>query len=434
MDKHRTYGTGGNARRRQRPINSWRIFLRYVYTLSLCPMVVGAQAQIVPYVAAQTEYDSNVLDLPSPAQALLDTGSSRRDDFVQRFLGGVNANYQINQQNLHGAVEGRRFDYLHFSQLDHYEYLVDGGLDWALSDDLDGAVDIRQERSMTPFAALSAPQLELQLDRAAGARVNLMVTPEWLVQGGIKNHELDSPIPGVAGFGSSENSVYLAVRYLNIEPFSAGLYGQYLRGNYLGIAGPHDYNQATLDLTSTYVISGLSNVKAEFGYTERNDQTIGSGSISGYNGSLSYMRKLSEKTAVNLQLFRTINSGIAGSGSSSGAVAGAGALAGTGAVVGSGFSVGANWLPTLKITVSANYSLTDSKYESGGATGSVNSNLREVDQLSTLKLTYQALQWLRVSPFASYEDRQANIAIDGFNAAIFGIDVRISLGDAANVK
>ena len=380
-------------------------------------MMALAQAQFVPYVAAQAEHDSNVFDISSAGQALLEYGDTRRDDTVLRYLGGANARYQIGQQTLHATLEGRRFDYLHFSQLNHYEYLLDGGLDWTLSKVLDGAVDFRQERSMTPFSALSAPQLELQTDRSIGARFNLAVTPDWLLLSGIKNHELDAPVQGTPGFGLRENSNHLDLSYLNLKPFSACVYAEYLRGNYVGIIGPDQYNQATLALTATYVISGLSNVSANFGYSERKDQTVGPGYMPGYTGSLSYIGKLTEKTRVHLQLFRVISSSAdgsntvaganvsTGSGTSGSSGGSTGAVVGTGAVVASGFNTSVNWQATFKIAVDADYSLTDSTFEGQGVTGDVESKRKDQDQVATLRISYRPVQWLRIVPFFSYEDR-----------------------------
>ena len=382
------------------------------------PLATYAQLHITPYVATQAEYDSNVFDLSSPGQAVIENGEAKRDDAVLRNMAGVIGSYQIGQQKLNGTVEGRRFNYEHFTQLDHDEYLLDGGLKWALSGELDGAANFRQERSMESFADRNTSQLALQLDRAAGAGINFMLTPEWLLQSGVKTHQLDAPIQGAPSFELSENSANAAANYVGFHAVSAGIYAEYLRGQYKSVPGADTFDQATLDLTSTYSVSGLSDINVKLGYSQRKDQTGDTGSVSGYTGSLSYTRKLTGKTAAKVELFRRISSYTAGADS----------------VFETGGSAGLNWQATYKIMASLDYALTNSAYQGVGQLGSINSNRRDQYQLTTLKVTYQAMQWLWVEPFASYENRHSNIEIDGYNAAIIGADVRISFGDTVSVK
>ena len=400
------------------PLGPGLIRLRYAAIVCIWPMVVYGEFHITPYVASQAEYNSNVFDLSSTGQALIENGETKRDDVVLRNLAGVTGSYRIGQQTLHGTVEGRRFDYEHFTLLDHNEYLLDGGLNWALNNEVDGAIDFRQERSMASFADRNTSQLAMERDRAAGARINMMLTPEWLLQSGIRTHELDSPVQGSPSFELSENSINAAANYVGVQALSAGLYVEYLRGQYKSVPGADQFNQATLDLTSTYSISGLSDINAKIGYSQRKDQQGSSSSASGYTGSLSYTRKLTGKTAVKVQLFRRISSYTAGADS----------------VVEAGGSAGFNWQPTYKIMVSADYALTNSNFQGLSAQGANDSGRRDQYQITTLKVTYHALQWLWVEPFASYENRHSNIEIDGYNAAIAGIDVRIGLGAPGSAR
>ena len=382
------------------------------------PSSARAEVHITPYASTQAEYNSNVFDISSAGQGVVENGESKRDDTVLRNLVGATATYQVGLQKLHGTVEGRRLNYEHFSRLDHDEYLLEGGAKWALSNELDGAIDFRQERRMASFADRNSSQLALERDRLAGAGVNLMATPEWLIQGGIKSHQLDSPIQGAPAFGLNENSVNAAANYLGVSDVSAGVYAEYLRGEYKGISGGSQFDQATLDLTSNYSVSGLSDINAKLGYTQRKDDEGDTGSVSGYTGSLGYIRKLTGKTAAKIELFRRISSYTAGASS----------------VLETGGSASVNWQPTFKILVSADYTLTNSTLEGQGVPGSTNSNRRDQYQITTLKMTYHALQWLWIEPFATYENRDSNIEIDSYNTAIAGVDIRISLGGPESAK
>ena len=59
---------------------------------------------------------------------------------------GMDGTYLWSQQKLTATLEGRHFDYDHFTELDHNEYLAHVALDWKLTSLLDGILDARQEQ------------------------------------------------------------------------------------------------------------------------------------------------------------------------------------------------------------------------------------------------------------------------------------------------
>lgn len=371
-----------------------------------------ADFEFSPYAASQTEYNSNVFDVSNANQAVIENGNSRRSDTLQRYLVGANSLYHYGQQEMHASVEGRRFDYRHFDKLDHDEYLLDGALEWVATDNLSGGLNYRQERRMTSFADRNTSDLSLERDRLAGARVDVILIPDWILKGGLKNHELASPIPGIPDFSLTENSANFSAGYLGLGAMNAGLDLEYLRGEYRGIPGSGKFDQTTLELISSYDVSGITRLDAKLGYTQRKDKSNDAGGESGITGTFRMSRKLSEITAARVQVFRRISS----------------YTAGTAAVTDTGASADLNWNPTFKIIVNAEYSWIKSNFDGQGMTGSIDNSRRDRSQEATLKIKYQALNWLLITPYTSYLNRSSSIDVDNFKAVIAGFEVRISLG------
>ena len=377
---------------------------------ALASGTAAAQLQIMPQVSAQAAYDSNVFALSSPEQALAQNGDSRRSDTVYRYTAGVGADYQWDIQRAFADIEGRRMQYEHFDRINHDEFLLSGGLDWHLGQAIDGVLDYRQERTMAAFADVQSGQLTMQRERKAGATFNAIVVPEWRVESGVHNHHLELPLPATPSYALNENSVDAAIKYLGVQKLSAGLAVEYLWGSYDGGVSRDEFNQETAELTAKYVVSGLSSIGARLGYTRRTGQAGNTERVSGFTGSLAYSRRLSGKTSLDGEVFRRVNSYVAGAN----------------AVVDTGARIGAQWQPTYKITADLSYDWTDSTFQD---TGGANSGRRDRYQSVRVSLGYQPLQWLSIKPFVGYQDRHSSIESDGYNEFTAGLLVVLRSGN-----
>lgn len=391
-----------------------RIGVRWALLAWLAAGTAQAQFYVEGNAAAQAAYDSNVFALPSSAQAIAETGSSRRDDIVSRYAAGVDTDYHWDQQKLYFGAEGRRSIYDYFSQLDHNEYLLNGGLDWSLGSAWDGKYYFRQERSMALFQNLQTTQLTMQRERKVGGSSGVDVTPEWRVEGSLANHILALPLQTASGFSLRENTGSAALKYLGVQRLTAGLYFEYLWGRYLGQAFEDNFYQKTVDLTATYAVSGLSNLGANFGYTQRQGPVNGLQNASGFTGLLSYQRIISAKTSTRLELSRRINSYVAGAN----------------AEIDSSATAGVTWLPEPWVNIDLSYDWTESKFEGQGVIGAVGPNRLDHYQYTALRVNYQPLQWLAVQPFFRYQDRHSNIYFDGFNDLLAGVQLVLRLGNS----
>lgn len=375
----------------------------------------AADTQFSPYAASQLQYDSNVFALPSRDAAAAQDGDPTRADTVQRYRAGVDARYRWGRQALRGSVEGRHFDYWHFGRLDHDEYTVTGGLDWVAASAVGGALEFSQERRMAPFLDRNSTELTMETDRSGRGHFDLALNPEWSVRAGFDIHRLDSPLPAYPGFALDENAGDLALRYLGAGKLALGLYTEYVEGGYSGVPDAAEFRQATADLTADYAVSGVSEISARLGYSQRQSRNGGGGGdVSGTTGSLEYRRHFSVKTSGDLQVFRRISSYVGG----------------TNSVVDTGAGLGFRWEPDVKLAISPTYTWTQSVYHGLAVGSSAAAGRRDHFQDARLDLDFRALPWLSIRPFARYRVRGSNSSANAFNEAMAGIDIVARLGTA----
>ena len=385
---------------------------RFALACFFFPVSALADLHFGPYAAVQETYDSNIFALPSRAQAVVENGEPKRSDMILRTLGGGTADYTWSRESLEASAEGRHFNFEHFSRLDHDEYLLNSLLGWTATSILDGTVHFRQERSMALFSNLTSTQLTSQRERVGEGTANVELSPEWKIETGLRNHELSLPLAGTPDFALHENSASIAANYLNKRVVTGGKL-EYLQGRYAGQGEADMFRQQTAAATLHYNVSGLSDLDADLGFTQRKGEG-GADNVSGFTGSLGILRRLSAKTTVNMNIYRNLSSYPASANSE----------------LDTGVGLGALWNPTSKTSVMARYIWTVSSFHGLGTIGIPNQNRRDHYQASSLTFNYQVFDWLSVQPFGRYQNRSSNIALDGFNEATVGLELRVRLGAA----
>jgi len=382
---------------------------RYGCALLALGWTAGASAELelIPYGSAQYVYYSNVFEVSGRDEAIAQNGTDERDDTALRYTAGAEASATFGQQRLHVQAEASRVDYDTYTQLDHNEHLIDGGLDWKLASTVDGVVGYRQERRLASLSDLDTSERRLQTDRTGRATVNVNVTPVWRVETGAEIYESELPLTGAPEFQLEEKRGSLGVKYGGLAQVAIGALTEYIDGEYSGVPFASSYKEKALKLTLDYVLSGISTFKAQAGVVERKDDNAppGDDGTQGFTGLLAYDREISGKTRLHTQVYRRLSSYDAG----------ANTLTDTGALA------GVSWQVTPKALVNANYRYVRSDFESGTP-----DNLGREDRLNAvaLDLTYELLQWLSLRPFAEYRDRESNLPDASYNAAVVGLELR----------
>ena len=375
---------------------------------TLAPLISRAENSfLTPYAAEEIEHDSNIFDLsksgPTPVGG---NGPTFADTFYETRAGATGA-YLLDQDRLFGTAEFRHFNYDNFTELNHNENLVDGGLKWKSGQVVDGLLEYKHEERMVLFQDLeAATQLILEKENTGTASVNVNATPDWRIESLASDHVLDSPRVDVPGLSVHEDSITEGLKYLGVSDLSAGLQAQYLKGKYEhdALALDPDYHQITVGLAATYLVSGFTNFTGTLGYSHRTDPT--NNGLSGVTGSLLYRHSLSAKTSVNVQLTRAINTYLTTGGNE----------------IDTSAAVSLNYQLTYKINLKAGYSYTNSSFP-GTPDGAVTIDRVDHFQIANVEATYQFLHWLSVRVYAKYQSRHSNDDIFAFSGNMVGVEL-----------
>lgn len=378
------------------------------------PLQAGAQATLAPYLDAHYERDSNVFRVENSQANVAALGDPTLADTDLKYVAGMDGTYLWSQQKLTATLEGRRFDYDHFTELDHSEYLAHVALDWKLTSLFDGILDARQEQYMAPFVLGNSSQLSIDVDRKIDAKANLNVNPEWRVETEAYSHNLKAPLEGFPDFVEREIGTHLALVNKSVTNLSYGIALDHISGRYENAPDVGTYSQIGAELTLNYTVSALTDLNAALGYTKR-DQNANIPSISGVTGAFGYTRQLTGKTSVSVNVTRAINSYVAAGGSE----------------VDTGGSVSATWQATYRLSVALSGGYVHSSFI--GQTipgtvvpGAVANGRVDTSPVGQLHVNYQALRRLRLHAYMTKQSRSSTIEPYNYSDSIIGIEAKLS--------
>jgi hypothetical protein len=365
------------------------------------------QSTFLPYASTQYEYNNNVFALPNSSAAVLNNGDPRLGDSDLRTVVGFEEDYLLDRQRFYSTIEGRYIDYDHFGYLSHYEYLARAGLDWKLFSAYDGTLQASQEQSMAPFANRDTQtQLALDVDKNIVGKFNFRITPVWRLETSFTYDDLKAPIQDFPDYVLNQTTTHVALKYLGLSNFTYGLAADYSDGKYQNAPIQGTYNQTVVNLTMTYLASGLSTFNGAVGHTQR-DQGQGQGNLSEITGELGYTRRFTGKTSISVDVTRAVNSYIASGGSELDTTA----------------SIHLTYQPTFKTGIVVSYQQTWADVLGQTVPGSNTTGLTERTPSATIKVNYQALRWLLIQPYASATRRNASQEFYEYSSTVIGIQV-----------
>jgi hypothetical protein len=388
-------------------------------------MCASALTDFSPYASAAVEHNSNVFARPAGEPPFAATGNTELGDTLEHYLVGLDTWFAWERDKLSLSATGSRFEYNRFDELSHYEHRLDGRFDWHLGSLFDGTFEYVDLRRMQSLADTFSDQLELQNDRSATATVRFLVSPRWRLDLTPKWHELDSPLPQYPEFGLREKGAAGTLNYLGIRKLTAGVSVEYTDGSYHQIVAATKYHQTTAQLTADYAVTGLSSFNGQLGYTTRSnslidpadtaDASAGLGGVVGktsaVTGMLGFHRQLSVKTSLRLNVFREVDSYVAGANSE----------------IATGGDANITWDPDVKFSLAAHYRQTTQSIKGTLAIANF-LNRTDHSRLSEFYVKYHIRQWLTLRPYVSRDQRTSNFDQANFTALVIGVDLTAQMG------
>jgi hypothetical protein len=394
----------------------------------------SALGQYGASATADVEYYTNVFQATGTAVPVGGGATSAQTggDTAQIYTVFVNGKLDSGEDSVAVNATGQQLEYHRFDYLSHFEYSANGAANWHAAEFFDLSLNAAINHRMVPFAAVLTPQLIVNTDKVAAAELNFLITPEWRLQLSPRVHDLVTPLPAINSqpafpdFTNHENIGLVALNYLGITHVTTGLAVSYTKGKFEHIVNPADYDQITGHLTATYKVSDFSSFTGELGYSVRNTEPAGPfdptqvnanpyynvtfGRTGAVTGRLAYDHVLSPKTKVDVDVFRAINSYVAGAN----------------AQVSTGVDAGVEWKPDFrfKFVLAANYQRDNFQ----GVITAQNFAGR-VDTLfgGNITVKYAAAKWLTFGSHVAYQGRSSNLELANFNGWTFGINATAAL-------
>ncbi|MGH8141678.1 MAG: hypothetical protein ACREU2_04065 [Steroidobacteraceae bacterium] len=398
----------------KRLYRSNRGLLALTALLALTPL--PALAQLTASVAASGQYESNsnVFDL-QPGFTYTGLGPNpRRGDTDYTYSGAADLKYQWSQQTVFGDATASQTSYDYYHQLDHETYSVDLGWNGMLGNAVNGSFEVLRVHTMVPFLDVFQPTLTLSTEQRERGGLGLQFLPRWRVEANGYTHTVTWPLPGDPNLAVDESEGDLALKYLGTAGFTAGLDGGVLNGHFTGSTNPAlnpAYKQWTGDFVVNDMPGGRSTLVGAIGYTDRTSEgvRIALNSISGVTGNFTYSNQLTGKTSVSFILNRAINVYITNFGSE----------------IDNSATLRATWQATDKIGVTVGY-VWDYAELPGQGDNPIGSTRLDHVQTPTASITYQALSWLTIKPYTSYQTRSSNYMGGNFDSWIVGANLAVT--------
>ena len=363
-----------------------------------------ASVDVAASATSRYEYNSNVFDLQS-GFPVPGTSDFQNSDALYTYGAAVDLNYLFDRQQLFVTLSDNEFRYDRFTELNHNEYVLDGGLNWKLGNLLTGTIEAQRNRTMIAFTNVDNSEFGLQTEQRESGKIDFAFLPDWRVEGRGAYRTDDQLFLDLPSVYLDESTGSLELDYVGRAGLTAGLSGGYTIGNYTGATAALNpsYRQTTVAVTGVFEPTGRSKINAVLGYSDRKS-TSELNTISGFTGEFDYKNQLTGKTSLQATISRNIVSYVAGLGSEIDTTA-------LGSV---------HWQATYKLGVIAGYSWTNRDLP-GQGNAPIGSNRDDHLQYASINLDYEVLHWLSIKPYINFQMRKSDYIGANFNASVVGV-------------
>jgi len=392
---------------------------RLLMAAALSLMAGAASAlnlQLKPSVHVEVQHDDNVFrvsDTPQPG------GAPKVADTLNTLGAGAVLTVRESRQELEIKGEVERIDYADLDQLDYNRYQVGGTAKLAYASLLQLKLDAGRERRQESFAFRDDTDNGFITIDKFGAELRAALTPRWTGIAKGERYQTEASRLASQDYDLTENAGELGIEYRRDGYSSAGVAVRVAEGEYPrrivtpGDGREKDYDQRTVLARVGYTPSGLSDLTAQLGYTQRRHDDAAVPDFSGITGSASYRRRFSGVSQLQLQAYRDLYYVE---------------------------DINANYVENLGVRATYDYAWSAKlafavgaeRYESSyeGSPGfNVGGAVRK-DQITNFRIgaQYQPFYRFSILPEYRYERRGSNVADSAYDYNVFGVDLAYEYG------
>lgn len=225
----------------------------------LLPLPCVAQVGLAASATGQFEYNSNLFDLQRGVSVTGYAPDQRADTFYT-YGSTIQLNDLWQHQRLFATVSGSEFQYDHFTQLNHGEFRLDGGVDWVLGPSVDGTLSVLRSSTMESLYNLLQSnntvqaQLPLQTEQRETAKIGFLLNPDWSLEGTGYHRTLLEPLDGEPNLKLTETAEQADLRFIGTTGMTAAVSAGHSVGDYTGAVGNDNpsYQQTGFHLNMSY--------------------------------------------------------------------------------------------------------------------------------------------------------------------------------------
>ncbi len=281
------------------------IALRPLLGAVLLAAAGAAAAEANPYsvgVSQAFAHDTNLYRTQNAAQP---------DKYsITSLLAGVDQPFGRQRFYANGSVRATRYEDVR--ELDNTGYGLNAGVDWQTIEQWSGSLNVQANQSLANYgASADQPQItrrNIETTQQVNARVQRGLASLLSVEGTLSHRRLGYSADEYAASEVRQNSASLGLTYRPSGLLSLGSALRFTRGEYPNVVLANGetarFDRNDLDLTATWVPSGLSTVAARLSFGRQTSDALAQRDFSGTTGSISWAFLPTGKLAFNTTFSR----------------------------------------------------------------------------------------------------------------------------------
>lgn len=289
-----------------------KLALLVVVAVAAVPAHADPEDTFTPYVRGLYNYDSNLFRLENDQAAINQLGTSNKAESYQTLGAGMDMNWRISRQAIKGHVEVNRTHYNTYNVLDYDGRDALLQWDWLVGSVASGDVGVTDTSTQGSFANINQPVSNLVTQRSGYFHGDVKLDSRWKLKTGVVRSELNNSAASRQILNSTVDTTSAGLQYQTskgtlVEWASQLSNGKYPNRQIVGMA-PVDngYRQWDHGVITTWEPSGKTKLLGRLNYTRRSYADVPQRDFSGFTGRVAGDWSITDKTLLELALYRDI--------------------------------------------------------------------------------------------------------------------------------